>query len=514
MKETFRKSMGWFHTWTGLVVGWLLFFIFLTGTLGYFEKEISRWMKPELPMAPTEFTNQELSQIALEHLKKVAPDSRNWNIHLPDSRNDSLYVRWYKSTDSNQTSLSHRRSTRPIVEVLNPNTKEVVTPRQTGGGAVLYRMHYNLHYVDARSTGRYIVGIAAMFMLIALLTGIVIHKNIFKDFFTFRQGKNYRSWLDGHMITGVLALPFHVMITYSGLAFFLFFYTPFIPLVNYNGKMMHYIQEAFPSERPIKLTHLATPLTPISSIVSKSEAYFGGPINTITIVNQGDSSSIVRVTRENTTLLSGDRVDKLYFSGISGDIIDSLSPKQPEASKVRSVLTGLHRGDFANTFGRWLYFLSGVLGTVMIATGLIMWVKKRELKQKDKFGFKLVNNLNIASIAGLPVAIASYFWANRLIPLDVPQRGNVEVDTMFITWLAMLLFAFALNSKKSWYIQFFLAGILYLLLPISNFFLTDRHLVATMTHGDWKLVWVDLTFFITGAIFCLIGYTVRRKTQL
>jgi uncharacterized iron-regulated membrane protein len=400
------------------------------------------------------------------------------------------------------------------VETLDPNTKEMVAPRATGGGAVLYRMHYNLHYVDARSTGRYVVGIATMFMLIALLTGIIIHKNIFKDFFTFRQNRSSRSWIDGHIVTGVLALPFHIMITYSGLAFFLFFYVPFVPLVNYEGKMLSYIQQAFPSERPIKLAHVKQPLASIPSMVTKSERYFGKPAKTITIVNQGDSSSIVRVTREDTTLLTGNRVDKLYFSGTTGEIIESLSPKKPEASKVRSVLTGLHRGDFANTFGRWLYFLSGVLGTIMIATGLILWTKKRALKQKDKFGFKIVNNLNIATIAGLPVAVASYFWANRLIPLDIPQRANLEVDVMFITWLVMLILAFALNSKKTWYIQFFLAGILYLLLPVSNFFLTNRHLVVTIAHGDWKLVWVDLTLFITGVIFCLIGYIVRKKVRV
>lgn len=33
MKEGFRQAMAWLHTWTGLIFGWLLFAIFLTGTL-------------------------------------------------------------------------------------------------------------------------------------------------------------------------------------------------------------------------------------------------------------------------------------------------------------------------------------------------------------------------------------------------------------------------------------------------------------------------------------------------
>ena len=47
MKEGFRQSMAWLHTWTGLVVGWVLFFVFLTGTAGYVQIELTRWMQPE-----------------------------------------------------------------------------------------------------------------------------------------------------------------------------------------------------------------------------------------------------------------------------------------------------------------------------------------------------------------------------------------------------------------------------------------------------------------------------------
>ncbi|MBE0380470.1 hypothetical protein PPRY_b0817 [Pseudoalteromonas prydzensis ACAM 620] len=42
MKPRFRQSMSWLHTWSGFVFAWLLFFIFITGTVGYFENEIDR----------------------------------------------------------------------------------------------------------------------------------------------------------------------------------------------------------------------------------------------------------------------------------------------------------------------------------------------------------------------------------------------------------------------------------------------------------------------------------------
>ncbi|MET0610513.1 MAG: PepSY-associated TM helix domain-containing protein, partial [Pseudomonas caspiana] len=49
MKEGFRQAMAWLHTWIGLVFGWLLFAIFLTGTMSYFKEEINRWTHPEIP---------------------------------------------------------------------------------------------------------------------------------------------------------------------------------------------------------------------------------------------------------------------------------------------------------------------------------------------------------------------------------------------------------------------------------------------------------------------------------
>ena len=34
MKNGFRQVAAWLHTWSGLTVGWVLFFVFVTGTAG------------------------------------------------------------------------------------------------------------------------------------------------------------------------------------------------------------------------------------------------------------------------------------------------------------------------------------------------------------------------------------------------------------------------------------------------------------------------------------------------
>ncbi len=48
MKEGLRQSMAWVHTWSGLLVCWLLLLVFMGGTAAYYKHEITFWMKPEL----------------------------------------------------------------------------------------------------------------------------------------------------------------------------------------------------------------------------------------------------------------------------------------------------------------------------------------------------------------------------------------------------------------------------------------------------------------------------------
>lgn len=42
-----RQSMSGLHTWSGLLVSWLLFVIVFAGSLASFDKELTRWMQPE-----------------------------------------------------------------------------------------------------------------------------------------------------------------------------------------------------------------------------------------------------------------------------------------------------------------------------------------------------------------------------------------------------------------------------------------------------------------------------------
>uniref|UniRef100_UPI0005B8CB94 PepSY domain-containing protein n=1 Tax=Methylobacterium sp. B1 TaxID=91459 RepID=UPI0005B8CB94 len=75
--------MAWLHTWSGLVVGWVLFAIFVTGTASYYRSDISRWMRPELSEeAPDPVAAATRAGV---FLRKTMPDAAGWSVKLPNA---------------------------------------------------------------------------------------------------------------------------------------------------------------------------------------------------------------------------------------------------------------------------------------------------------------------------------------------------------------------------------------------------------------------------------------------
>ena len=511
MKNGFRQSMSWVHTWGGLSVGWVLFFVFLTGTLGYFDTEIDRWMKPELPK-DTSTMAQSLA-VAEARLQQKAESAERWFISPPTNRdNPNLRIFWQMPGEDGKRGVTGN-------ELLDSNTGDPLSGRATGGGQTLYRMHYALHYLPT-NVAYWIVGICSMFMLVAIVTGVVIHKKIFKDFFTFRPQKGQRSWLDMHNLLSVTALPFHFMITYSGLIFFAFTYMPLIVASSYgtgDDAERKFFNELFAEDNKVERANSPENLASLSAMVAIAETRWGeNQVRYLDIANPGDANARVSIGRQLDSPLRAS--PELVFDGTTGELLNDKAAATSASRTVRDTFLGLHEGLFANTALRWLYFLSGLLGTAMIATGMILWTVKRRPAQLKKvngpdFGHRLVESLNLGTIVGLPIAIAAYFWANRLLPVDFAARSQWEVHVMFLVWLATLLYPLSRNIMRGWVDLLWVAAAAYGLLPIINAITTDRHLPHSLEQGDWLFAGVDLTFLITGILFAGTAIKLQQRLQ-
>lgn len=513
MKNAFRQSMAWMHTWVGLLLGWILFFMFLTGTCGYFDTEIDRWMRPEQPPVTTRLPVVQSVAVGLERLQAMAPNAQRWYVMPPVGRESpDLRVIWQSPADTN--GKAQRGD-----ELLDPRTGTPIVTRETGGGQVLYRMHYELHYLPESFT-TWLVGLCTMFMFLALITGIVIHKKIFKDFFTFRPGKRQRSWLDAHNVLSVVSLPFHLMITYSGLIFFASTWMPLIISASYGtndkNRQAFYEELTGRADMQRERSGISTPLTDLSPVIAMAEQRFGpGQIRYLEISNPGDATARIVVLRLAPGPLRS--VERMTFDGASGTLLSIQNPIQNMPLAVRDVFLGLHEGLFAGPILRWLYFLAGLLGTAMIGTGLVLWtVKRREQESRrlaPSFGLALVERLNVGTIIGLPVGVLVYFWANRLLPVTWETRAAWEVHAMFIAWGLMLVHAHLRTPAQAWVEQFAMAAALALLLPLLNALTTQRHLGVTLVQGDWILAGFDLTLAALGLVFALTAVKVHAANK-
>jgi uncharacterized iron-regulated membrane protein len=510
MKEHFRQSMAWLHTWTGLLAGWVMFFVFVTGTAAFFCDEITHWMQPELPLrVEQQFPpTAEMAEKALDFLARQREPANGWVIYFPtDGRRIGNVGHKGPGLRGYQTALEVWWGAGR--ERLDPVTGEIVIPpetRATHGGEFFTHAHYDLHYLG-EGMGTYIVGIFSTMMLLAIVTGLIVHKRIFKDFFTFRSGKGTRSWLDAHHAFGIMALPFLLMIVYSGLSARMWDYIP-APDVAIPDQEL-------PREFPPPVVR---PKVPIAEIVAKAEKILGaGEIGEIDIERSGEQLRISVRRHWGTQYPFGTPENQLFFDGETGEQLHGVyTHGQAPAHKALWYLTGLHYAWFAGANLRWLLFISGLVGCALIATGLVLWTTRRRARhEKDgsapPFGFALVERLNIATIAALPIGIAAYFWANRLLPFTMTGRAEWEIHTLFFIWGWMGYYALLRPPKRAWTELFTFAAAAFALLPVLNVLTTDKHLLATIGHGDWALAAVDLTFLAFGAGFGVIAWRLRRR---
>ena len=516
--------MSWVHTWSGLLLGWLLYAVFFTGTLSYFRDEIDDWMRPELHQSVADANTAERG---LEALTKIAPNATTWTLNLPSARQTALEATWREPGAAAGRAGIKRAE-------LDAATGEQLSPRETRGGSFLYRFHFEL-YAMPRIWGRWIVGVATMLMFVAIISGVITHKKIFTDFFTFRPRKGQRSWLDAHNATAVLALPFHIVITFSGLLLLMNMLMPWGVNAAYDGNTQAYFTEmrggrqAAPpgnaGERQGGRKSQETPdpasMAPIAPMLAQAQQLWPERgVGSITVNAPGTSKATFELReRGGSSLINRGASKTMSFDGVSGEL--KSSPPAQDVSWVRAtnnVFTSVHLGRFAEPALRWLLFLSGVVGTIMAGTGMVLWVVKR-LPERRKlgrtpFGHRFVEVLNVGSIAGLSVATAAYFWLNRLIPTELAGRADWEIRGFFIVWLLCALHPLVRSHRNAWRDQLALATILFALLPVLNPLTGGGSLLQTMANNQWSVAGFDLMMLALATMHAAVVWWLMRPAPV
>ncbi|MFV0476758.1 MAG: PepSY-associated TM helix domain-containing protein [Parahaliea sp.] len=537
-----RQSMSWLHTWSSLILGWLLFAIFLTGTLSYFRNEITAWMQPELHASLSNISQPKQVEIAVAALQQRAPDASAWHIRLPNDREISTRIN-IRLPGEDPTARRGGEN-----HVINTSTGEEITARETRGGNFLYRFHFDLYGLP-RPWSRWLVGIATLFMFVAIVSGIITHKKIFKDFFTFRPGKGQRSWLDAHNATAVFALPFHLMITFSGLLLLMYLLMPWGIEQVADDRRQFLMSLSKPTETIKPATNTAVPgqhseqrrqqtrqqeqgrtrtvihrtepavaMADITSLIKKAQSTWpDNSIAQVSVIAPNTANARVELRADKAdSLLTRNTTPTITYNGITGERINDAQETAGTSisTAIFSITTILHEGRSLDLSLRWLLFLSGILGTAMVGTGLVLWSVKRapqQLKLGYKpFGHRLVEILNITTVAGMPLACATFFWANRFIPVGVEGRPEIEIHLFFTAWFVSLVHAALRPPRQAWIEQLALAALLMLLLPLLNPLTGGHGLITSIRNDQWLIASFDLASLVLAVCLSFSAYKVCK----
>jgi len=353
---------------------------------------------------------------------------------------------------------------------------------------------------------------------VAIISGIIIHKKIFKDFFTFRPGKGQRSWLDGHNASAVLLLPFHLMITYSGLVIFFLIYMPAATDALYGGDRDALLRELRPGAQqqqgarggeggraPREVPAASAAMQPLEQFIALGEAHYGaGMLSSLSVSQPGRVNARVEVRPLLGSRLELTKGEALAFNAITGELLRAPPPTRTSLL-VQKVMAGLHFAQFGGYSMRWLYFICGLVSSAMIASGLVLYtVKRRRQPAAQGVWLRQVEWLNLACVGGLMLACVALLWANRLLPADLAEREGWELRVFFGVWLLALVHARLRAPLRGWAEQLAVGALLLLGLPLLD-------LQTALAVPDGIRLGVDLTGLGLGALLALAAWKVSKR---
>lgn len=545
MFSSLRHSMTWLHTWFGLVLGYVLMACFFFGSLSVFDREIDRWAIPETRFAPQPMPS--FDQMLLPLLRQVQPDEEDYAANMPrlhDPAKGPMTPRLELPADEFWAYTTHRD---PVLrmgagfgvplakdpEGHNHIHGEITIDPRTGallpgdrlkiGSEFFYPMHYSLH-LHWLNLGYWIVGVAALVMLSALVSGVVMHRKVFREFFTFRPRKHVqRSALDLHNLTGVVALPFHFFFAFTGLVIFAGIYLPLESTLLKPLHDAHEVAEAARTGLPHERAGEAAPIASVDAMVAQAKRRWDargmpGEVGFLTIHHVGDRNAYVSIFRAGSdqVALVGQGV---HFQASTGKVIRE-DPAPTAVSSVNEFLTGLHLQHFRHWLLRWLYVLGGLGGCVCIATGFVFFVEKRKRQHaaKGEAGSRVVGALAVTTVTGMVIAAISILVVNRLLPADLPRRGDWEELAFWAAWLLAMAHAFWRTApvlrariapawrEQCWAVAGLAAGAVLL-----NWVTTGDHLLHTLGSGYWPVAGLDLSLVVCAVIALLAARELKRR---
>lgn len=387
------------HSWTGLLTGWLLFVICLTGTLVVYKFPLKSLSNPSVIAGPV--VDRIGPDGALQAFQKAYPDAQPKVIAFPS---DIYSMHLYSVQAITADDKKHRYW-------IHPTTGAMHDELESNFADFVQNLHARLF---AGKIGQWVVGFLGLAMLASLLAGLIFHWNrLRRDLFHLRlTAAPRKAWSDLHKFTGVWALPFHLIIALTGAWLGV---ESLIDIRASDSNPIEWVGEGRGDPRPIRY------------YVEQAEAQRPDFIAThINFTQYGAAGSTARVQGNVAGSEFVQRGQTMFvFDADSGRLLQTID--RTEEGLVRRILAmmrPLHYGYFWPPFGEILYFWLGLGCTALVFSAMLIWAARDRSQRRAQLGeITLLERANAGLMGGVILSLATLSVANALARL--PHVSNI-----------------------------------------------------------------------------------------
>ncbi|MNF43624.1 hypothetical protein D3C84_247130 [compost metagenome] len=364
------RSKLWFlvHSWLALPIWFFVLIVCVTGTLAVVSQEIVWLANPDIRASQPSDDAELLSYDQLiAAIKKAEPDTLVESISRPDESHFAL---------SAEVSYPDGRS---VTVYVNPYTGVIqgISP-EFNFQAFTRALHgwWLVPFTNGFSWGWYLVSFLGIPLLVSLITGLVVYKKFWKGFFkpTLRVRHGTRIfWGDFHRLSGIWSIWFIVVISITGIWFLIqallsdfhisISSEPVIPVVARESVPLS------PSGTPAKMIDLDNAILIAQEKIPGLEASFVSlPSNAYSHLTIGGRGWYPLMFQTAT------------INPYNGDIDASrLLSDRTGLEFVTESMRPLHTGDFGGLWIKLIWFFFGLVLSMMVLSGLLIWTKRTAL---------------------------------------------------------------------------------------------------------------------------------------
>ena len=504
MDQQRTKRLLDFHAWAGVAAALFIYVVSLSGVFALFEDEFLHWEETQVqfqvPAHPIP-----LMPLLNEHVGALTKTGTltSLDVYLPSQARPYYRAVAYWIPTGERRSIKQERR-------WHAKTGAELRPHEQGLTHWLVNFHRNL--MLPRTLGRFIVGLSGILLLVSILSGILLHRKLLKEMFTWRLHRSIRlKWQDSHKILGVWSLPFQLMIAFTGA--WLGMVALLLPLnATLTGKwgMDEIYVALFPSTpAAVGISH---PMLPIDEVMVATRSHFESAPLSISITNWGDQSASYIFLYEPRGTLDGTL--RREVSAVTGKVYEA--PRMGRSAIYHQILrsmTTLHYGVFGGGWMKVLYTVLGVILCIIAITGVLIWLEKRQQGGKGKapkVTYVLLGRITLGTSMGMLLASFSLFYVDKLSASPPGEKLMTIGTAYFAVWIAALLFAgFSRNPYKSTKRLFQLTGVVALGIPVLSLLTSPLPISDALQRGWTPLASVDIGCAIVGLF--LIGVSQRLK---